>query len=284
MIEYTFYFVGKLLSVFMPLSGSYFIAKTLSRLKYYFSKTDRETVFFNLGVILKKEKSELKKICKSVFENFGFYLVDFLRFEKLDAKFFKNNVELIGLENVEQASEHGKGVILLTAHIGNWELGGVYLAHLGYPVCAVALTHKNKKVNDLFVNQREVKGLEVVSLENCMPKAIRWLKSKKFFAIVGDRSFSADEVEANFFSRPAFFPKGPSVLALRTMAPIVPGFLVRDGRYKYKLIFEKPIYSTKTDNMQEDVRRTTQMYVNIIEKYVLLYPQQWFVFEKFWRT
>lgn len=282
MFEYFLYRVGQWLALNLPLRCAYAIAVISSYVKYY-SNNDRKTVIANLKVVFpNKNLKELVRISKAVFRSFGCYLADFFRFEKLNQRFIESNVKIEGLEYLEESLKNGKGGILLTAHLGNWEMGGVCLAQLGFEVCAVALSHKNKRVDKFFVNQRTMKGLEVVALEDCLQKAVSWIKSNKFFAILGDRNFSADTLKINFFSKAADFPKGPAVLSLRTKAPIIPGFFVREKYNKYRFVFEKPIIPRKKDTIQESIRVITQSYSDVIQKYVSRYPEQWFLFEKFW--
>ncbi len=143
MIYYIFYRIGFFLAMVLPLRVGYFIACVIGDAQRLFSEADRRAVIDNLKVVLNGDEQQLMPVVKQVFRDFAKYLVDFFRFSKLNDEFIKKKVKIVGLENVDKALSYGKGVIALSAHIGNFELGGAALSWAGYPLNAVVMRHQN---------------------------------------------------------------------------------------------------------------------------------------------
>jgi KDO2-lipid IV(A) lauroyltransferase len=217
-----------------------------------------------------------------MFRNFAKYLVDFFRFEKLDAEYIKNNIRIENIRYFEEALSKSKGAIVLTAHLGNWELGGVVIALCGYPFWVVALPHKDKRVDNFFNSQRESKGIKVIPLGKAVRKSLDVLKENKILALVGDRDFSEKGMILDFFGKPTFFPEGPAAFSLKTGATIVPGFMLRNGDDSFTLRIEKPLDFIPTGNKERDLRELITRYKIIFEDYIRRFPDQWYMFRKFW--
>ncbi len=236
----------------------------------------------NLRVIFPAESSRsLREISRKVFRNFAKYLADFFRFEKLNVRYINKNIKLENLHYFDEALAKGKGAIVLTAHLGNWELGGVVIAQLGYPFWVVALPHKNKKVNDFFDAQRSRKGVKVIVTGKAVRSCISELRRNHMVALAGDRNFTEKGRLINFFGRAAYFPEGPAALSLMTGSCIVPGFMLRNPDDSFTLRIEKPIEFLPSGDKERDLVELIKVYKNIFEDYIRKYPEQWYVFRKF---
>jgi len=282
-LNYYIYRFGQFIALALPNKLVYGIAVFLADLHYLFAFRDRRFVKANLRVIFpEKENRELRKISKLVFRNFAKYLADFFRFERLNRAYIDKNIKLENLHYFDQALKTGKGVVVLTAHLGNWELGGVVLAQLGYPFWAVALPHKNKKVNDFFVAQRAVKGVNVIAMGKAVRSCISEIRKDHMVALVGDRDFTEKGIIIDFFSKPTHFPEGPAALSLMTGASIIPGFMLRNSDDSFTLRIEKPVEFKPTGNKAQDLASLITVYKGIFEDYIRKYPDQWYVFRRFW--
>lgn len=282
MLFYILYRIGNFLACHLPLSTGYRIAEFLSWLQYIFAKKDRFAVIENLRLIYDGDIEKAKRDASEVFRSFGLYLVDFFRFSRLNGEFIVRNVEIKGRENLNSALQENRGVIALTGHIGNWEMGGVIMAVLGYKISAVALVHSYKRINDFFLRQREDKGLMVIPIGIATKRCISALKQGGILALLGDRDFSDTGIPMNFFGKETFIPKGPALFSLKLKSPIVPGFFIRKSRYRYELIFERPIQVKDNDDPQTALVNLTKEIVDVLEKYIRLYPTQWLMFRPFW--
>ncbi|MCM8795631.1 MAG: lysophospholipid acyltransferase family protein [Candidatus Omnitrophica bacterium] len=287
MFNYILYRIGQFIALFVPLKLAYKIAVFLSDLHYLFAKEDRRQVFNNLKVIFpEKSDREIRRIRLRMKRNFAKYLVDFFRFSKIDKKYIKRKIKIENLRYLDDALSKQKGVIALTAHLGNWELGGVVVSLLGYSLAAVALPHKDKKVDNFFNLQRKRKGIKVIPLGKAVKACLNTLKENKIVALVGDRDFTEKGIIIDFFGKPTFLPEGPAAFALKTGAIIVPGFMVRNHDDSFTLRIEKPIEPiavSKSINYHiNELKKLVTQYKIIIEDYIRKYPEQWYMFKKFW--
>lgn len=204
--------------------------------------------------------------------------------EMVDARFIESKINLNGIGYLDDALTKGKGVIVVTAHIGNWELGAVVLSELGYSITAVALPHRERPVNDLFNHQREVKGVTVIPTKGAFRRCAEQLKDNKVVALVADRTFNASGVMINFLGRKVLMPKGAATLSWKTGAPIVPSFLIRKEDGAFDFLCCEPIYPpTEDTSVAEDeiVLRILHRYMSVIEDQIRMHPSQWLLFREF---
>lgn len=284
MIGYLLYRIGEWLALSVPLKTAYKVAVFFSKVHYPFAFADRSAVTRNLKIIFpEKSGKEIYAIRRMVFCNFAKYLADFLRFKKVDMEYIKKNIRLKGLENIDDGLKAGKGVILVTAHFGNWELGGGILAMLGIPLISVALPHKAASVNRFFDSQRQNKGMRILPLGRAAKGCIRALKENRVLALLGDRDFTGSGKVMDFFGKPTLLPQGPAALVLQTGAAILPGFTLRNDDDTVTVIIEKPLEYVLSGNKEEDMRTITAECKAVFERYIRAYPQQWYMFRRFWK-
>ncbi|MDD5166179.1 MAG: lysophospholipid acyltransferase family protein [Candidatus Omnitrophica bacterium] len=283
MFNYTLYRIGQFLALSLPLGIAYKVCIFISDLHYLFARKDRRSITENLKAIFPgKTDKEIRNIRVRVFRNFAKYLVDFFRFSKIDEEYITKNIKIEHINYLDEALSRGKGVIVLTAHVGNWELGGVVVSLLGYPFWAVALTHKDKKVDKFFNFQRQSKGVKVIPLKNAVKMSLDALKKGELVALVGDRDFTEKGAMVEFFGKPALLPVGPAALSLKTGASIVPGFMLRNDDDTFTLKFSKPFNFQPSGNKNEDLQAIMEQYKAIFEDCIRGYPDQWYMFRKFW--
>ena len=284
MFKYLLYRIGHFIAIHFPLKAAYAIAVTAADIRLIFADKDRAAVKDNLKAIFPdKTITEIRKIRRAMFRNFAKYLVDFFRFSKIDKEYIKQNIHIENIRNFDEAASKKKGVVVLTAHLGNWELGGVVIAISGYPFWAVALPHKNNKINDFFNYQRMIKGVNVIPYGHAVRKCLDVLNKNELVALVGDRDFSERGILLDFFGRPSLFPPGPAAFSLRTGANIVPGFMLRNNDDSFTLRIERPIEFKASGNKDEDEAALTKKYISIFEDYIRKYPDQWYMFRRFWK-
>lgn len=286
MFKFLIYKFGQFWVNHLPLSWSYYIAMRMSDMHYRLSFRDRQAVRENLLLVV-GETRDLERKVREVFHNFARYLVEFFRTScKVDKKFIEEKVRMENLDRLDEALRNNKGVILLTGHLGNWELGGVILSVLGYPLVAIALPHKERPVNDLFNKQREIKGVTVVpARRDAVRRCIGALKENKIVAILADRDFGGNGEVFSFLGQQKRLPRGAAIFSAKTGACILPTFLIRRDDGSFKLIFEKPIYPREVQAEQIDqrlVRDIINSYKGILEEKIRQYPTQWLMFRRFW--
>lgn len=282
MVKYILYKIGQFLVQCLPIRAAYRFAVFISDMQYQFSPRDRRAVTSNLKIILPFKKNVRREV-REVFRNFGRYLLEFFRMDKyLDKEFINQHIKIENIHYVDQVLAGKKGGILLTAHVGNWELGGVVMGMLGYPIVAVALPHKERPVNDLFNRQREMRGVKIVQTGGTIRKCIEALRENKIVALLADRDFGMRGEPLDFLGRKTIIPKGPAVFSLKTGAPIIPGFLIRTQEDSFFLKFEEPIYPPQSGDEQENLLSVMKAYAAVIERKIREYPSQWLMFREFW--
>ncbi len=291
MFKFLLYKFGQFCVNRLPVGISYWIARFLSDLQYWFSPRDRKAVKNNLRLILgtkgrPEDEARITATALKVFENFGLYLVEFFRMaHKVDEQFIRENVAINNIGVIDAMLKRGKGVVILTAHIGNWELGGVVLSKLGYPIVAIALPHKERPVNDLFNQQRETHGVTIIPMSIAVRRCIEALKENKLVALLADRDFTHHGEELDFLGRRSMIPKGAAVFAIKTGAAIVPTFLTRNNDNRFTLMMGEPILPTFVDEHVKDhaaLLALMRQYSAVIERKIREFPDQWLMFREFW--
>lgn len=284
MILYILYRIGLFLTLTLPIRVSYASACVLADIFYYGFPRDRRAVINNLTTVIGPSADDrtIARMAKDVFRNFAKYLVDFFRSQKIDKDYLKRNVKIEGSGNIDDALAMGKGVIALSAHIGNWELGAFVTAMIGYPINAVVLTHKNKRINDFFTRQRLMGNMKPIEMGASLKSCYRALGNNELVALLGDRDFTKNGISVDFFGKKAIMPKGPATFSYRLGSPIVPIFLVREPDNTFRYFVEKPIMCAPGLDEETAVKELTTRCSSVIEACVKKYPAQWFVFRNIW--
>ncbi len=320
---YLLYRIGAFLALTLPIKIAYRIADISGTVYYFLAKRDRKIVTDNIKVVLNHSENIHKiskkiafgnnsntlkgtsaifsgwneipyhKISRHVFINFARYLVEFFRTPRLDLKYIEKHIKIEGRENLDKALDLGKGAVLLSAHLGNWELGAAVLSMLGYKINIIAWAHKNSLINNFFLQQRQSKGITVIPLGAGVRKAFSALKNNEIVALLGDIDYTKPEtgIKVKLFGRDTILPKGPAVFSLKTAAPIVPIFLLREKANKFRFVLSEPIIFKPFKNAESDSANAesnlialTEKVAKVIELYVARYPGQWFMLTPRWQT
>lgn len=282
--RYFLYYIGRIIFCrLLPRGLSYRITRLMADAHYFLARPTRRALISNLRVIWGKEKSEreIRRIAHRTFRRFSGYVVDFFSSPQMNRDNIDDWVTINGLHYVNEALSQEKGVITLTAHLGNWELGGITMALKGYPMNAIALSHGKRKATDIFRKQREAKGTKVIPLGVAVRRCFQALKNNELLAMLGDRDVGGKGIMVEFFGKEALVPRGPATFSLETGAAIVPCFIFKNGD-KYELTFEKPILPRSTGDKEKDILNLTKECLKTIEKHIRAHPEEWFLFHRMW--
>ena len=188
-----------------------------------------------------------------------------------------------GWSIVEERLARDKGLIIVTGHLGNWELGGAYVAARGVPMQAVARHMENPLFDRYLTRTRERIGMTIVHDDEAVRRVPRALRSGHAVAFLVDQgAVGLASTWVPFFGRLAKTPRGPAVFALRLGAPIVFGAALRQPSGRFRLSFE-PIDTTSTGNLDGDVDRIVAEYTAVLEKWVRRAPEQYFWHHRRWK-
>lgn len=226
---------------------------------------------------------EINRITGRVFQNIGRTFIEVARFNEDEQKRLGQIVVGDGRELFEEAHRAGKGGILLTAHFGNWEILGAWVASMGYKTNILVTTHSNLKFNELLNECRRSIGVNVVSTGESVKHIFRALQRNEFIGIAGDQHSPAGDLIIDFFGRPVTAAKGPAVFSLRTGAPLLPFLLVRECYDRYRLLHDAPIFPADFANDEEGIRKIVTRYHRFYEKAIREYPDQWLWTHRRWK-
>lgn len=282
MNPYQWYRLGSWLAVRLPRRAGYGIASALGAFKYRTSHADRAAVHRNLDHVLGCDHPRRDAVARAVFRNFAKYLVDFFRFAEVDEAFIRRRVTVVGREHLDAALRQGRGALLVSAHLGNYELGAAVTARLGYPVNTIVLTHQNPRVDAFFTSQRAMRNVRPIAVGMALRQGFAALRRNELLGVLADRDFFNNGIPLTMFGRELSIPRGPALFSLRTGAPIVPAFLTREPGDRFQLSFEPPIHPTLSGDETTDITRLMTATLAVLERYIRRYPDQWFMFRDFW--
>jgi len=188
-----------------------------------------------------------------------------------------------GRERLDRVLEEGRGALLLTAHLGNWELAGLAMAALGYPFHAVGRRLRNPRIDAWVRSMRERFGGRVIPHRQAVRPVLRALRSGGLVAFLMDqRALSREGVPSVFFGRPVSTNRGLATLALRTGAPVLPAFDRREGA-GHVAWCEPPLEPPPDGPPEQRIREFTRRFDRVIEEAVRRVPEQWFWVHRRWR-
>lgn len=255
----------------LPAWGRYRFAGWFGRTVSRFFPEKRRAVLRNLTVI--NAWSGRQFVENRVFENFGHTLADFLTQTPV-------SIQIEGREKAEEARRRGRGVLFLTSHLGNWELGGRILADWGWPVTAVYQPYRSRAMQD-FIQRRRAPGFQYLAVGKGAALGVaRVLGRRETVAILADRPFGEEGVTVSLCGKPARLPWGPFLFACRYGAPLIPGFVLKETPGHYRVVVEDPLWPQGRG--ARGAKELMDRLARILENYLSLYGDQWYCFEPVW--
>ena len=270
----------------LPEGFALWLGRQLGNAIYYLDLEHRKVAIQNLHTAFGQEKStsEIRGIAKRTFQNLGMMAVEFFRIPRMDMETFKRRVRMEGLAEALALLEKKKGALLLIGHFGNWEMMGLMSKVIGNPIMVLAKPMKKNQWVDQFITKiRNASGLEVISTVNASRKVMKALSQNRVVGILIDqRAKRSEGIWADFFGRKAPTTPGLAVLAMKTGAPVLPVFMVRDGFQTHRLIVKEPLELIRTGDIKKDVEANTQLFNHTLESMIRQYPDQWFWVHRRW--
>jgi KDO2-lipid IV(A) lauroyltransferase len=193
-----------------------------------------------------------------------------------------------GAEYLDKALADGNGAILISPHLGNWELGGLGLADRGYRLNVLTFREPDEKVNELREKSRRERGIGFIYVDRndtsplAIIEAVNALRRNEVLALLGDRDGSSHTITLDFFGRSTPIPLGAAYLALASGAPVIPAFVPLEGG-RYATILEEPIrFRGGHGGHEKAIREGTQQILRVFEQYIRSYPDQWYNLFNYW--
>lgn len=192
---------------------------------------------------------------------------------------------------LDDALAAGTGAILISPHLGTWELGGLGLADLGYTVNVLTFREPDEQVNEQREQMRNERGIGVIYVDRddtsplAIIEAVNALRRNEIICLIGDRDGSSNTVTVPFFGIPTALPAGAAHLALVTGAPVIPVFVVLEGDGRYATLMDEAIFFRGSHGRnREAVQEGMTRLAAVFERYIGQYPDQWYNFFDFWNS
>jgi len=253
------------------------LGEVLGTAAWAMSPVTRENVIANLRIIAPERANA--STARRVFVGQSRNYLDIFQLPKVEPKKLIAAIDHRGWDNFLRAQAQGKGVIVASAHLGPIPVVGQMLNAHGYEV-VLSIETERSELQRAINRKRASMGLQFAFVENPFP-VFRAIRQKKIFGLLADRAVTGVGERVPFFGRTALLPSVHIVLGLRTGAPVVPGFSVREhGRLSAS--FEPPLEIPQTGDRDADVREGVRRWAEVLERYVRKAPEQWAVFERFW--
>jgi KDO2-lipid IV(A) lauroyltransferase len=231
-------------------------------------------------------KGERGKILRGVYRNLGWQLVEFCRMRRYTARKIEGWIRTEGLEHYLRAWDRGKGVLVLTGHLGAWELSSFYHSLMGYPMGMVIRRLDNRLLDEFVNGIRCMHGNSVLHKDDFARGLMTAMRKGETVGILMDTNMTPPQgVFARFFRIEACTASGLAHVALKTGAAVLPGFMVWEpGEKRYVLHFGPPLEFVRTGQTKEDVLAATQQCNDVLEFWIRRYPDQWLWIHRRWKT
>ena len=287
--RYYIYYLLKVVIFFLglvPLKISLKIADLGGKIAFRLVRRYRERAVSNLDDVFSTDHGQNTQIAENVFRNLAKNGAEWI---KLMSGPLKNILDLVtdfrGAENLDNVLAEGRGCVLLTFHFGNWELLPFFLTNKGYGGSIVVRRIYFHKYDKFITRLRNRCGVNVIYRDESPKKMLKTMRNGEILGILPDQDL--DNVEGTFvdyFGKPAYTPTAPVKMAVASGTKIVPVFVVRKRDNKHMVIVESPIDPSEEGKSDAGIRKYTQMWTSVLERYVRQYPDQWVWVHPRWKT
>ncbi len=259
----------------------------LGALAFYLMPRLRRTGERNLQIAYPESDARWRgRVVRQLYRNLGLHLAEFCRMSRYTPESTRGLVRYAGLEHFLAARDRGRGVLVVTGHLGLWELSSFYHSLMGYPMSMVIRRLDNPLVDRLVNSIRCLHGNTVLHKDDFARGLLGAMRRGETVGILMDTNMTPPQgVFVDFFGTTACTASGLARVAMRTEAAVLPGFLTwREEEKTYVLEFGEPLELVRTDDDDDDVITNTQICTTAIERWIRLFPEQWLWVHRRWKT
>jgi KDO2-lipid IV(A) lauroyltransferase len=271
------YKIGYSLGKWLPRGVLFVLADLLADATHWTNAEPARNLRANLRSAFPRwSEREVEELSKRIFRNFARNLVDYGRFPTITDEALDRLLPSVQhLHFLKESFAKGRGVILVTGHIGNWELGALFFGRHGFKINVVTIPEGSERIDSIrgaYRTRQDIRTIVVDGSPFSSLEIVAALRRGEIVAMLVDRWESTDGVPAKFFGADRRFPRGPFVLSRATGAPIIPAFIVRDGKI-YRGVVDPPFFMEEPED-EPGARRVSES----LERMIRTYPDQWYNF------
>ena len=271
----------------MPRNAARHVGAMIGALAFIFLRRLRRVGYFNLGIAFPQLSiADRTSLLRAEYRNLGWLLAEFCQMRKYTPENTRSFLGYDGLEHYLSARKAGYGVLILTGHLGAWELSSFYHSLMGMPMGMVIRRLDNPLVDE-FVNRiRCLHGNRVIHKDDFARGLIASMRAGETVGILMDTNMTPPQgVFVPFFGVEACTASGMARIAAKTGSAVVPGFLLwEESERKYVLRFGKELEVVYTGDSETDVVTNTAAFTAAIERRIRQYPDQWLWMHRRWKT
>ena len=261
------------------------LGRLLGRCVYVLDGPHRRIVRRNLEFAHPRwSREKITRISRGVFQNLGTTFLEICQLATMSRQDLLSRVEVEGAEHLEAALERKKGVIVVGAHLGNWEMGlQCVCCLLQQPILGVAKKIRLESLNRQVHRIRTRFGIKVIYKKGALPEMRGILRQGGVLALLVDQSRRSEGVEVTFFGQRVTATPAVAFLSLRCQSPVLPMFCIRQPDGRLFLEVKAPLEMKRTGDLRADVQTNTQLITDVVEQAVRRYPDQWLWAHKRWK-
>jgi len=231
-----------------------------------------------------RDDRELRRLCRANFAHYGTVLAEFLRLPRLDDQSLRDRFTVSGLERVRAARDRGRGLIVLTAHVGNWEYLAAAQAAWGLDIRVITRHAHHAGVDRFWQGVRRDRGVRFLDSYRSLKDVLRHLRAGGAVGMsIDQHEGGTTGARVGFFGREAGTVKAPALLAARTGCPVILALSWRDRAGRHHATFSEEIPLADGGDLAEIVARTTRRYTELLEAFVAEHPEQWTWVHRRWK-
>ena len=233
-----------------------------------------------------KTEAERDQILRKLYRNLGWLLAEFCQMPGYSRNQAERFIRYEGLEHYLSARDRGKGVLILTGHLGAWELSSFFHSLMGYPMSIVIRRLDNPRVDQLVNGIRCLHGNHVLHKDDFARGLLASMRRGETVGILMDTNMTPPQgTFVDFFGHPACTGSGMARVAMKTGAQVLPGFLLwEESSQQYVLRFGEPLSLTSSGDVEADAVANTALFTRVIEDSIRQYPDQWLWVHRRWKT
>lgn len=267
----------------LPIEAGQRIGAAIGRLAFDLVRVRRSTSIANIEASIGVSRRDATQIARASYANMGRSLMEFAAFARLTRAEALDLIAVEGFENVERVRAEGRGGIILSAHLGSWELIGPGMVSRGVAMHFLVGQQTNIRVDEVMNDLRRKQGAGIITRSVALRKVLQALADRQFVGMLPDQDARKGGVMVDFLGRPASTVRGPAMFAIRRGCPILPVFMSRTGN-RHVMTVEEPLYPRALENEDEAVRDLTQRFSDRITARVRMHPDEYFWPHRRWKT